>query len=115
GLQASRHRCQKRSYTSGRGATRMKGISLRAIKAYVTFLNRRLSAGVHTTEDSIRYTFYAALLEEGVRPEDVILEDRHSNIERALVDTLILDANRRPAIAIEFKYDRSIPGGGNQP
>jgi hypothetical protein len=93
----------------------MENVPSPAIETFVGHLNRRLSTGVRTTEDGVRYTFYAALLEHGIRPEAVILEDLHAEMKGARVDTLILDNLGRPAIAMEFKYDRGIPGGRNQP
>jgi len=98
-----------------KGVIGVEHLPLPAIETFVGLLNRRLSAGVRTTEDSVRYTFYAALLGEGIRPESVILEDLHAEIQRALVDTLVLDGRGQPALAIEFKYDRGIPSGGPQP
>ena len=43
-----------------------------------------------TTEDSIRYSFFAALMQsEGVSPSDVIQEFPHTKIMNAKVDTYI--------------------------
>ena len=78
-------------------------------------LESRLAGGVFTTEDSVRYTFFAALLEAGsLRPEHVILEFPHPVVTRAEVDTWIPDY-RGESIALEFKYDRETPGGTNSP
>jgi hypothetical protein len=75
----------------------------------------RLARAVFTTEGSVRYTFFAALLEtERLAPEEIVLEHRHPGIEKALIDTWI--PNMGPAgTAIEFKYDRDIPSGRNSP
>lgn len=78
-------------------------------------LRRRFEANVFTTEDSVRYTFFAALLRDGLLPEQVILEFPHPLIQRARIDTVIVDGHGAPAMAIEFKYDRRNPGGTNQP
>ena len=78
-------------------------------------LETRLAEGVFTTEDSVRYTFFAALLEAGsLRPEQVILEFPHPVVARAEVDTWIPDFGDE-SIALEFKYDRETPGGTNSP
>lgn len=78
-------------------------------------LHTRLDKNIFTTEDSVRYTFFAALMEKGkISCEQVILEYPHPSIPRAKIDTWIsdLDGNRW---AIEFKYDRDIPSQKNTP
>jgi hypothetical protein len=78
-------------------------------------LEVRLAKGVFTTEDSVRYTFFIALLErEHLKPEDIILEHRHPGITSALIDTWI-PALDGVGVALEFKYDRDIPSGKNSP
>ncbi|MDX6531697.1 MAG: hypothetical protein QOH41_3987 [Blastocatellia bacterium] len=75
-------------------------------------LNERFRRDVYTTEDSIRYTFYAALLSTTeLEPIDLILEHNHPGIQGAQIDTVITGSN---GIAVEFKYDRGNPGGSNQ-
>ena len=77
-------------------------------------MHARLSALVHTTEDSVRYTFFVALLRRGgVSPHDLILEFPHPAISGE-IDTYIPSLSGRPT-AIEFKYDRNIPSGSNVP
>ncbi len=77
-------------------------------------LEERFRREVITTEDSVRYTFFAALLKSGVSPEQVVLEFPHPAIDRAKIDTW-LPIYKSGSIAIEFKYDRDPPGGNNQP
>lgn len=86
-----------------------------ALQLFVTLISRRLELRVATTEDSIRYTFFAALLASGLEPEQVVIEYPHSAIKGARVDTMILDEHFEPSASIEFKYDRMNPGGTNQP
>lgn len=93
----------------------MKNVMQRAVKEFVDLLRRRLDAGVFTTEDSVRFTFYAALLDSAVRPEQVILEYAHPLIQRARIDTVVLETDQSPRIAVEFKYDRANPSRTNQP
>lgn len=51
-------------------------------------LETRLLNEVFSTEDSVRYTFFAALLGAGaLRPEQIILEYPHPVIARAEIDT----------------------------
>lgn len=88
---------------------------MRAIfETFADLIAERLIARVPTTEDSVRYTLFAALLEHGVRPKDVVLEYPHPKIPRAEIDTWLPLFEGCPA-AIEFKYDRDPPGGRNQP
>ncbi len=77
-------------------------------------LEKRFRREVATTEDSVRYTFFAALLKSGVTPDQVVLEYPHPEIDRAKIDTWLPDY-KGSSIAVEFKYDRDPPGGMNQP
>lgn len=81
---------------------------------FETLLKKRFSSEVITTEDSVRYTFFAALMKLGISPEQVVLEYPHPAIERAKIDTW-LPVYKEGSIAVEFKYDRDPPGGNNQP
>ncbi len=78
-------------------------------------LRLRLEFGAFTTEDSIRYTFFAALLRNSFPPERVVLEYRHPIIAGKEIDTVLLGNEGTLDTAIEFKYDRGNPGGTNQP
>ncbi len=85
------------------------------LEHFAAMLRARFTAGVFTTEDSVRYTFYsAASLYGGIRHTEVVLEYPHPVIGDARIDTIILAAAEREPIAIEFKYDRGNPGGSNQ-
>ena len=87
-----------------------------ALETFGNLLDTRIGHDVFTTEDSIRYTFFAALLRESdLQPEDVVLEHPHPTISRAEVDTWVLPVNGREGLAVEFKYDRKIPSGQNAP
>lgn len=87
---------------------------IEVFREFGRLLEERFRREVVTTEDSVRYTFFAALLESGVTPDQVVLEYPHPAIDRAKIDTW-LPAYKGGAIAIEFKYDRDPPGGLNQP
>jgi len=78
-------------------------------------LDKRFKKKIDTTEDSIRYTFFASLLNHGIAPDEVILEYPHPNIPRAKIDTWLPNYLNNHSIALEFKYDRDIPSGKNQP
>src|SRR5437899_2686070 len=85
------------------------------IAAFADLLRIRFETGVLTTEDSIRYTFFAALLAEtALKPNDIVLEYPHPQIHGAKIDTFIPSYNGKP-VAIEFKYDRLIPSGAAIP
>jgi hypothetical protein len=82
---------------------------------FAELMGRRLQRGVFTTEDSVRYTFFIAIVEAlGIDPADIVLEYPHTKIARAKIDTWIPAFGGR-AFAIEFKYDRPIPSKTNQP
>ena len=90
-------------------------VMTQAIAAFVPLLETRLRFGIFTTEDSVRYTFFAALLRSGVEPEQVVLEAHYQAIARAELDLLICSPLKVPLAAAEFKYDRAIPGGKHLP
>jgi len=86
-----------------------------SIELFVNLLNERFLTRALTTEDSVRYTFFYAILSRGMhRHTDVILESPHPCIERAKIDTLVLARASQPSVALEFKYDRGNPGRKNQ-
>ena len=80
---------------------------------FAQLLESRLCDRVLTTEDSVRYTLFAAMLHHNVQPNSVIMECPHPGIPRAQIDTWI-SKHFENDIAIEFKYDRKMPGGRNQ-
>jgi hypothetical protein len=86
-----------------------------AFREFGDLLRERLSLGILTTEDTIRYTLYAALTASGgLKHSDLILEYPHPALPRAKVDTVVTAGVGREAAAFEFKYDRANPGGSNQ-
>lgn len=87
----------------------------KAIETFVELLETRLRLGTCSSEDCVRYTFFAALLQHGVGQERVVLEWVHPRIPGGKIDTVVLGENLKPVVAVEFKYDRANPGGKNQP
>jgi hypothetical protein len=82
---------------------------------FTLYLNKRLEKGIYTTEDSIRYSFFAALIEkETIYPWEIVQEFPHNHIENALVDTFTPKYQEGTAV-FEFKYHREIPSGKNSP
>jgi hypothetical protein len=76
---------------------------------FADLLDHRLSRGILTTEDSVRYTFFYALTETlKLHPTEVVLEHPHPVLPGSKkIDVLISAAPQRPTIALEFKYDRN--------
>src|SRR4051812_47686838 len=87
----------------------------RAFEEFRRLLDERLSLGVITTEDTIRYTLYFALTAlGGLKHTDLTLEYPHPTLRGAKVDTVIAAVADRESVAFEFKYDRANRGGSNQ-
>lgn len=70
-------------------------------------LSERLRRGTFTTEDSVRFTFYASMLEKKVDPADVIMEYPHPKLAQKKIDTWISPQKERKGLATEFKYNRA--------
>ncbi len=82
---------------------------------FANLLEDRLTLGVYTTEDSVRYTFFQALTQTGnYQHTDIVLEYPHPNIDRAQIDTLLNAKGPTSSVALEFKYDRRNPSDTNQ-
>lgn len=81
-------------------------LPVEVFEQFSALLTKRFELRVPTTEDSIRYTFFAALINGGFQPEQVVIEFKHPSIPGAEVDTVLLADSGAPAIALEFKYDR---------
>jgi len=77
-------------------------------------LEQRLRKNIFTTEDAVRYTFFAALMDTtDLQPDNVIPEYPHPARPKAEIDTWLTDASGGGNTAFEFKYDRAIPSGLN--
>ncbi|VGO17454.1 hypothetical protein PDESU_06050 [Pontiella desulfatans] len=83
--------------------------------SFDNYLTQRLSNHVFTTEDSVRYSFFASLLKNtSLQPYDIVMEFPHNHRQNARVDTYIPNYEEKEVV-IEFKYDRANPGGKNAP
>jgi len=81
---------------------------------FAKLLDERLAAAVPTKEDSVRYTFFYALLSStAYKHTEVIVEHRHPVIVNREIDFLVIPQDNSPSIALEFKYDHTIPSGRN--
>ena len=83
---------------------------------FADLLDARFRKDMHTSEDAVRYTLFAAMLYQDIPADSLSFEypHPHPTLERAKIDTWIQVDGEKP-IAIEFKYDRVIPSGQNQP
>ena len=87
-----------------------------SLKVFTTALQHRFEQGIHTTEDAVRYTFFASLLSElSCGPERLILEYPHPRRNRALIDAWISPIESDPAVALEFKFHRRPAEAKNRP
>jgi hypothetical protein len=84
-------------------------------KAFNNELSSRLQKNVFTTEDSVRYTFFHALMKHtSLAAHEIVLEFPHIALKGAEIDTY-LPNYKGTEIIIEFKYDKAIPSGRNSP
>ena len=81
---------------------------------FADLLDIRFCKKVFTSEDAIRYTMFASMLNQGIPPDCLSLEQPHPTLHSAEIDTWLQVDDQKP-IAFEFKYDRDIPSGKNQP
>lgn len=80
-------------------------IETKVFEKFENYLRERIGTGLHLTEDSVRYSFFAALTDScSIRQHEIVLELPHPSIPNAEIDTYIkspeLDAY------IEFKFHR---------
>ena len=81
---------------------------------FADLLDIRFRKKVFTSEDAIRYTMFASMLNRGIPPDCLSLEQPHPTLHSAEIDTWLQIDDEKP-IVFEFKYDRDIPSGKNQP
>ena len=82
---------------------------------FVTNLNRALVARTPKSEDLIRYVFFQALVTSGVEVHRFAFEYPHPVIDRAEVDTVLIDERDDPCVALEVKYHRANSSGAPLP
>ena len=81
---------------------------------FADLLDARFRKDIHTSEDAVRYTMFAAMLYQNIPADSLSFEYPHPAIDGAKIDIWFQVDGEKP-IAIEFKYDRVIPSGRNQP
>ena len=86
----------------------MSSISLEPIlERFAELLADRFAHRSHTSEDSIRYTFFLALVEAGVSPRDITLEEDFPDHPDCHIDTIVYEREGRRSLLLEFKYHRA--------
>ena len=86
-----------------------------AVDTAIPLIERRLEMQALFREDALRRIVLDGLVNSGIPDMRLETEYPHPNIPGARVDAVILDRNRTPQAAIEFKYHRKIPSSHNQP
>ena len=81
---------------------------------FADLLDIRFRKEIHTSEDAVRYTMFASMLYEDIPSDSLSFEYPHQILGGKKIDTWLQIDKEKP-IAIEFKYDRSIPSGLNLP
>ena len=86
-----------------------------SIFAAMPLIEQRLKMQAYFSEDNFRYLVFHGLFKSGMDVVRLALEYPHpgNSRESEKVDTVILDADGIPEIAIEFKYHRSNHPSGN--
>jgi hypothetical protein len=94
----------------------MPTLPIETYQLFVKFLNKRIEAqkrepkNLLLTEDSVRYSFFHALLQTmtDIEQDEIILEFSHPHPEFVgkKIDTYIQAAAKRPELFIEFKFHR---------
>ena len=89
----------------------------KGVGAAVPLIERRLGLRASFGVDDFRQMVIRGLHKAGVDAARVKLEYPHPTNSRKgqRTDAVILDATGKPETAIEFKYHRGIPSGGNLP
>ena len=83
---------------------------------FASYLQDRLSTGQHLTEDSVRYSFFLAVLETtDIKQHEMILELPHPKFPGKEIDTYIASAATRPELFFEFKFHRAAKSNSPKP
>ena len=86
-----------------------------AVDTAIPLIERRLEMQAPFSEDNFRYLVFHGLFKSGIDVTRMAIEYPRPGNSREKIDTLILDENGTPQVAIEFKYHRKIPSRANQP
>ena len=86
-----------------------------AVDTAIPLIERRLEMQAPFSEDNFRYLVFHGLFKSGIDVARMAIEYPRPGNSREKIDTVILDENGTPQVAIEFKYHRKIPSRANQP
>ena len=74
---------------------------------FAEFLLRRIESKKHLTEDSVRYSFFLALLQTtGIQQHEIVLELPHPRFPGKEIDTYVAATDGRKELFFEFKFHR---------
>lgn len=94
----------------------MHAIPHATYEQFATYLSARIASGQHLTEDSVRYSFFLALLlTTDIKQHEVILELPHPSYPGKEIDTYIVPAEGRPPTYVEFKFHRAAKSTSPKP
>ena len=94
----------------------MHAIPSATYEQFATYISLRIASGQHLTEDSVRYSFFLALLlTTDIKQHELILELPHPSYPGKEIDTYIVPAEGRPATYVEFKFHRSSKSTSPKP
>lgn len=94
----------------------MNAIPHATYEQFATYISARIASGQHLTEDSVRYSFFLALLlTTDIKQHELILELPHPSYPGKEIDTYVIPAEGRPGMYVEFKFHRSSKASSPKP
>lgn len=86
----------------------MQSLPLTAYERFASNVNDRILSRQHLTEDSVRYSFFHALLQStNIQQHEIILELPHPKFPGKEIDTYICPSNEMQEAFFEFKFHRA--------
>jgi hypothetical protein len=83
---------------------------------YAEYLNQRIEHGQTLSEDTLRYSFFAAIIKASDVPQhDILLEHPHPALATKRIDTYVQAVGQRLAHYFEFKYHKKTAATANKP
>lgn len=80
----------------------------------VPFVHANWGLHVAVNEDTLKYVVFNELIKSGISITQLALEYPHPEIDKARIDTVVVDENYVPEIAVEFKYHHRLPSRRNR-
>lgn len=86
----------------------MSALPIATYDRFTEFLEKRIASSQHLTEDSVRYSFFSAVLQTTpIEQHELILELPHPKYPEQAIDTYVAAADDRPELFFEFKFHRT--------